>query len=392
MKTYLQNKSRLIFLFIILTAILAARGSAETIGKGSAQIFNKNEQAARDQAKRNALRDAVEKGVGLILDSKTITKNWAVIRDEVYSSARGFVTKYDVIQDEKQGNTWYFEIDATVATGSIKDKLQDLRILHKKMGNKRLMVIYRKNQSDALDPDDGAVLEALSAIQTELNQAGFRVFDQQSVANLYSRINPSGNGDKDVEQWIKIANEQHAEILLQFELTADRKRSGAQTRFSAARAGIQIRTFDVSTGRLISNNGTVEKQMTNARIGSSDWKRALSSASKKAGKVAATETIDQIVSFYQNVGDIGNAFFVIFKNYTEDEEDSLMEQLEELEGYQSITELKNQPMLLEVEYFSSLKKSQLRRKLRIKAKENGIRLTTREISGNRLLFEKRLEE
>ena len=56
-------KRLLLFLFCLG---LAGSLQAGTLGKGSAEIFEGNEGAARDQAKQNALRDAVEQGVGAV--------------------------------------------------------------------------------------------------------------------------------------------------------------------------------------------------------------------------------------------------------------------------------------------------------------------------------------
>ncbi|MBT4088219.1 MAG: hypothetical protein HOE30_06985, partial [Deltaproteobacteria bacterium] len=69
----MKIKRRILPVIILLTAffILPAGIQAAVIGKGQAKIFNNNEGSARNQALRNALRDAVKQGVGVILDSNT---------------------------------------------------------------------------------------------------------------------------------------------------------------------------------------------------------------------------------------------------------------------------------------------------------------------------------
>jgi len=121
---------KIILLFWLLLLILFVgfpSSSFATVGKGSALIFNENIGSAKKQALNNALRNAVEKGVGTLIDSKTVTKNWVVIRDEVFSSARGFVKGYIITRDEKSadGKSWETHIDAQVATASIKNKLEN---------------------------------------------------------------------------------------------------------------------------------------------------------------------------------------------------------------------------------------------------------------------------
>ncbi|MDX2469188.1 MAG: hypothetical protein QNL04_01290 [SAR324 cluster bacterium] len=349
-------------------------------GKGRAEIFNGNESSARKQAMNNALRDAVEKGVGLLLDAKTEVKNWQVIKDEVYSSATGYVTKYKSLRNERVGNVWFVEIEAEVAQGKLKDKLGNLRILHKKMGNKRLMVIYKPTHPQAQAADHPAALASLAVIQMALTGYGFRLFDQKALDRIYD---PSRASDA----WIRVAQEQQVDILVEFEVVATGRNQPGQM-FQAAKAQVLTRVYDVSTARLISNQMANQKQITKGRVGSFDWTTSLSKAGDKAARLNAEMITKDITTFYQSTGDQGNAFFLRFIGFSEDEEDNILEALENLEGFQSQSELKNSHNLLEVEYFSNQDKSRLRRKLKIAAKDKKVRLKSKEISGNRMVFVK----
>ncbi len=368
-------------MFLVTPVIL----NAGTIGKGSAKIFNNNKGSARKQALNNALRDSVKQGVGLLLDSQTVVKNWAVIRDEVYSSARGFVKGYKILRDEEKGGDWIIEIDAEVSSGDLKDKLSELRILHQKMGNKRLMVLYKPEHPDALDEKHSAVLSALTSIPSELNRLGFRVFDQRSLGYVSGKTSQTGGS---IDEWRKIADQHQVDMLVEFELVASKKKPFSSSTFSAAKVAIRIRVYDVSTGRLISNSQTNQKQMTNARIGSYDWDNALSKAGEKAGRIATAETTKNIIEYYKTVGDIGNSFLIVFNNFSEDEEFTIMDIMENLEGYQSLSELENIPNLLRIEYFSTMEKSRLKRKIYLECKEKGIKLKIKQIAGNRFIFAK----
>lgn len=356
---------------------------AATIGKGSAQIFNGNEGSARSQALNNALRDAVRKSVGLFLDSQTEVKNWTVIRDEIYASSQGFVKEYKVIKDEKDGNNWIIEIDAEVSSSDIKTKLSELRILHQKMGNKRLLVIYKTNHPNAIEQKHPAVATALASLQSTLLESGFRVFDPKTHGLVENNIGQRG---APVEAWVKIADQNQVDMIVDFELIADDQKPFSNSAFSAARTSMQLKCTEISTGRLIASIGTTQKQMTNARVGSFDWDSALSKASERAGKVAAIELIDNIIKYYETIGDIGNALLLVFKDFTEEETFIILDVLENLEGYQSMSELENIPLQLRLEYFSVLDKSRLRRKLFLDCKDKGIKLKTKEAVGNRIVF------
>jgi len=360
--------------------------NAGIIGKGSAQIINNNEGAAKKQALNNALRDAVMQGAGLFLDSETDTKNFMVVRDEIFSSARGYVKNYKVLREEREGESWVVEIDAEVAASDIKNKLEELRILHQKMGNKRLMVIYNPTHPDALKSDHSAVSAATISIESDLLAYGYRIFDSRSVGYVFDQISQKGAA---VEQWVKIASQHQVDIIIEFELITEKKKTYSKYAIRAARSTLQAKAYDVSTGRKIASRGTNQKQMTNASMGSYDWNNALSNASIKAGKVISEEISKDIVKYYEMVGDIGNAFFMVFKGFSKDEEFEILDILENLEGYQSISELKKSPEYFEIEYFSSMDKSRLERKLYLDCKAKGIKFLTKEMTGNRFTFVKR---
>ncbi len=369
---------KLLLLSLCFFSFFAPSISFAVEGKGRAEIFNNNESSARKQAINNALRDAVEKGVGLLLDAKTEVENWQVIKDEVYSSATGFVTKYKTVRDERVGNVWFAEIEAEVAQGKLKDKLGNLRILHKKMGNKRLMVIYKASHPQAQEPDHPSALASLAGIQMALTHYGFRLFDQRALARIYD---PSRASDA----WLRVAQEQQVDILVEFEVVATGANQSGQM-FQAAKAQVLTKVYDVSTARLISSQMANQKQITKGRVGSFDWNASLSKAGDKAARLNAELITKDITAFYQSTGDQGNAFFLRFIGFSEDEEDNILEVLENLEGFQSQSELKNSHNLLEVEYFSNQDKSRLRRKLKIATRDKKVRIKSKEISGNRMVF------
>ena len=355
-------------------------------GEGRATIFNNNLGSAKSQATRNALRNAVEQGVGTLLDSKTVVKNWVVLQDEIFSSSRGFVKSYKTITSERQGDFWVVVIDAEVKKISLKNRLGELRILHKKMGNKRLMVIYNPGHPNALEEGNAVVLSSFTAIQNEFNSSGFRLFDQEKLANIYQGLTQTGMSKTPVKQWIKIANQNQVDLLVEFEVGISRTRRRSNYKFNAAKAMVRMRVHNVATGRLISSSQSQQQQFTSSRPGSFEWESDLSKAGIKAGKAATQEAVSNIVEFYKSVGDIGNGYFMVFRNFNEDDEDTILGILENLEGYQSLSERKNEHLLLEIEYFSTMEKSRLRRKLRATGKQKGIRIKSKRITGNRFIF------
>ena len=51
-----------------------------------------------EDAERDALRTAVEKAVGTMVDSQTLVQNNQLVNDEIYTHSKGYITNYSVLE------------------------------------------------------------------------------------------------------------------------------------------------------------------------------------------------------------------------------------------------------------------------------------------------------
>ena len=381
---------RVLFALFSLSVLTIPVHANEVVVTGSAEIYNDNVPSARNQALLNAQRQAVEQGIGALIDSETISKNFEIIKDQILSSSRGFVTHYEIIEEGKTSDNAAFEVTirATVSDQNIRDKLTALRILHKKMGNKRLMIIYHKQDSKAASRNFQTVPTLVGVLRDEFNQAGFRVFNQAVMEEVYHTIEVAALVDRPTENLIALALDQQAEILAAVELVAGKggKEGKQGKQFNAIKAEVRLSIFDVSTGRQIADVLGSGKKLSTGEQGKFDVYKDLKKAGETASRKAAGEAIAKITDYYQAVGDQGFAYLMVFRNYTQDEEDEILDYLESVPGFKDLSELKNSPKYLELELFSSESKSRLRRKIRRDLRKKNIELTSQSVSGNRLLF------
>ncbi|MBF0276966.1 MAG: hypothetical protein HQM13_04215 [SAR324 cluster bacterium] len=372
-----------------LTVVALHAHAKEVIAVGSAEIYSGNVGSARNQALINAQRQAVEQGVGALIDSKTISKNFQIIKDQILSSSRGFVTHYEILEEGQTADNAAFtvKIRATVSDENIRNKLTALRILHKKMGNKRMMIIYHKKDHKAVSRKFQTVPALVGVLRDEFNQAGFRVFNDEVVDKVYQAIEIATVVDRPAEDLISLALDQQAEILVASELVVG-KRGKQGGSFNAMKADVRLSIYDVSTGRQIADViGSGKKLSTGKRGGFDDYKD-LTIAGRTAARQASNDAISKITDYYQAVGDQGFAYLMVFRNYSQDEEDEILDYLESVPGFKDLTELKNAPKYLELELFSSESKSRLRRIIRRDLKQKNIELVSQATTGNRLLFMK----
>jgi len=88
---------------------------------GSADISGGNEEQAKKLAVHDALRTAVEMGVGVVVQSSTDVKDFAVIKDEIKSNAEGYVKEYDIIKEGTRGGRYNVTLRAKVMTERINE-------------------------------------------------------------------------------------------------------------------------------------------------------------------------------------------------------------------------------------------------------------------------------
>lgn len=361
--------------------------AAEVEAEGQAAVLNGNAASARNQALLNAQRNAVEQGVGLVLDAKTATENFQVIQDQVLTSSQGFVTSYLVLSEglSPDRSTFTVRIKAQVSEDMLEDRLSALRILHQAMGNKRVMVVYHSDNPNALERNHGANREALGAIRDELNSAGFRLFNQSATDQVYASIERAARVDRPTEDLIALALDQRADILVRFEnIAGQRGPSGGA--FSAAFATVRVSAFDATTGRQIADASVEGKQLLRANAGPYDWEKGLATAAEKAAREAARNTVSKIVDYYKQIGDEGFNYLIVFRGFDDDQKDVILDVLESTPGFRNLSELKNTIDYMEVEVFSSEDASRLRRLMRAALKEKGLSLQTQSGVGNRLIF------
>jgi hypothetical protein len=376
----------LLALLLLATLAPPAR-AAEVVAEGMAAVLNNNLAGARKQALLNAQRNAVEQGVGLVLDSKTQSENFEIIRDKVLTSAQGFVSRFAVLEEgpTPDQQSYRVKIRADVSQELLEDRLSALRILHKAMGNKRVMVVYQSQNPNALPRSHGAATSALQGIRDELNQAGFRVFNEAATAKVYQQIERATRTDRAVDDLIAMALDQQADLLVRFEDVGGERGPKAGL-FSAAFATIRLSVYETTTGRQVADTEAEAKQLLQSNAGPYDWEKGLSIASDKAGRQAAREAIDRIATYYKQIGDQGFNYLLAFKGFSDDDKDKILDFLENTPGFNNLSEKKNTVDYLEVELFSSQDASRLRRMLRAGLKDKGIELQTQSSAGNRMVF------
>lgn len=112
--------------------IVAVTGSSVVPQQGEvkvAEVVVSGTSNTREGALKEALRNAVEQGVGVFIDSATYVKNNQVIHDEILSYSKGYILDYNVISEEKIEEGYRVKIQAKVDSKKVEKKLAALNII-----------------------------------------------------------------------------------------------------------------------------------------------------------------------------------------------------------------------------------------------------------------------
>lgn len=133
------------FLFILLgrsISVDAADVTQRVRSTGIAVVQHGDLPGAFEQARRAALRQAVEEGVGVLITSMTRVQNFAVIDDRILSGTRGYVRSYEVVdQGIDDDGSCRVTIDARVDLGQLHEDLAALELAAAGAGLPRVMCV-----------------------------------------------------------------------------------------------------------------------------------------------------------------------------------------------------------------------------------------------------------
>lgn len=272
----------ILFLSLAFNILWSAGGQLMTTG------FGPNKREALMAAQRNA----VERGIGVLVDSQSLTKNLMLVEDKILSKARGYVKNYTVISEKEltDGN-WKVVIQCEVAEEKIKHSLKALGILRDKMGNPRIMVIYDSAITDGIPQAFNPVVsEAYDGIVEHLTEREFpvvakRVFDQSILQEFAA-------SKKSYKKTVELGLREKAEYILVYNIKPGDKES--TNIFKKGWVMISAKIINTSSGQILANQN---KKVMGVDKDSIDF--AFRKAGRKAGKLAAKFLESKLVKRWQ---------------------------------------------------------------------------------------------
>ena len=259
-------------LLILFTGVAFAKNVTVT-GQG----------ATASDAENDALRMAVEKTLGVLVDSQTLVQNSMVINDQIYTQSRGFITNYEVTSRQQTPYGWQVTINADVddnPNSKLMSELTRLGIIDTRLRNPRIAVYVPESHIQYRIPDPAGE----TAIVKALTEAGF-----SNVTEVGSRLSVSKPMNMNTAQMTQAANQLGVDIMIVGEAFSEGLGDAAQwlpgnqtSKMQSCRARLEAKMFIVKTGQIIAADGKYGSAIDSSE--SLAAKKALASAGQQMGE------------------------------------------------------------------------------------------------------------
>ncbi|MBN2373311.1 hypothetical protein JXL19_05965 [bacterium] len=387
-----------ILIFLIVWSILIlptrARSEPKAIREcGMAQVIDGNTGRAKAQALQDAQRNAVEKGIGTLIDSQTIVNNAQLIKDSIYSQASGYVTDYRIISEglSPDGDTYETCIEGKVEIADIKDDLRAIGILKQKAGNPRFMAIYLPQTSVSASVDDDAMIvrTAEKAINEAFLKKGFIVLDRGFVNGFIKELKQMGYGDMDINSLSVMALKYQADLLLLFDIAASERTDIANKYFKEVSLSLDIRAVAPATAEIISSEGQEINVRTSKKTGDDYYEDpSIAKYMTKLAKKVSEDLLGGTLAYFERQSHEGTRFSCMFKDFGKDEIYTIVEVIENMGGYKDKNVRSQFSNSIQVDINYTGKRFDFQRELISGLEKKGIYVDIKEAKGNDFLIHK----
>ncbi len=199
------------------------------------------EQQARRQAQNDALRNAVEQGVGVYVESNTKVDKFELIEDRILTRAQGFAAIKSIVKEAREGDSLALDCEVEVFSKPLRDQLVAMGLARQW----RVMICVPEQHLRRVVPDPAAE----NALMRQFIQAGLPVIDKAQSDDLRQNqqwlLQVAGN----LDLAHRLRAKYNAEILVTGEaFSQDIDPIAGQT---ACRARLEIKAVDLNTAEVL---------------------------------------------------------------------------------------------------------------------------------------------
>ena len=269
---------------------------------GSARMYSGEEKKAKDEALRDAMKNAIEQGVGAVLNSETEVKNFQVVSDRILKKTKGAIKNFRILREGAVDNGVSYEvvISAVVNDDLLNQSMESFRIMQQLTGRKTVMVVYNPTVHGELplNPENGndfqLIKEGITVLSRAFLKRKFEVIDTEaSLAMIKDTETMSEDNEGEFNEVVsEMANKYGAQYYVTFTVMASNKEGGTR---SVAKSIINAKLFNVGSARLINQvSGKGRKKYKKSTSGMDVFENMMI-AIKQASKQVKDKLVDSLI-------------------------------------------------------------------------------------------------
>jgi hypothetical protein len=382
-----------------------------------------DEAAAEQQAINTALRSAVEKQAGAMIQANTQIRNGQVVMDNIMADSGGYIKSYNVLSSapSSDGRFYIVTLECDVLVDSIRSKIasmeQTMDNYQRNMQRKNVIVLglreFRQDMRWASKPFTLAVQMA----NDKLRQAKFVVLDESAVAGYKAVIDTLKTGQLNRAGLMDVARAANADYVVLVAMDATYKPRDASNAFNVMGVNMRVDLLDVNTGAY--ETGKYEKGTANLNQPNptrADLREACTDLARQVAEPAITDTVYGLMQTTDSVPNLAGSssgaasggavassgtaggsggyltqrYLVIFERFQDQHVDSILSDLDQLQGVQEAQVQQQTQRLTRVQVFYNGRSNTLRTHIKEILQRHGYGQFRVNFSGNKLVFKNTL--
>lgn|GEM_PF-461140 len=225
-------------------------------GRGS--IIAGDKVKAEEDAVNDALRNAVEQVMGTHVNSSSLTENFMMIQDRIYTRTEGYISSYEVLSTTEDPDMITVQVRAVVKESELVGDLQAIGVLMERMSFPRMLVlideqIFVDEGGEERVPTTIDNATTATAFMEVLQPKGFRFVDPATVAMNTERAVLTSALEGDMAQASQIGRAFQAEVVVLGTTVARRNTNEMQQlgNMISMQVSIAIRVIRADTGEIM---------------------------------------------------------------------------------------------------------------------------------------------
>jgi len=271
---------------LAVPAVQAENNSETVLAQGVAPITGENIAAARQAAIQDALRQAVEQGVGMVMKAVSTVVDDDLM-EKIYTDTQGYVSGFKVVREKQDGALFRVKVKATVKTGVLREKLMALGIIKPLMDYPRVLILAYPDERH-----DSNHQSAEMMLAGQLTDRKYEVVDPEQNRQLHGEMTELLAVNTAENAAARIGLKYYAEIVLLYRLQADTSRNTFDGTMISVPVTMQLKAVETTTAQVLSAKELVIRGLGETK------KQALHSGVVRAARALADQTMPRIESWW----------------------------------------------------------------------------------------------